>query len=497
LRQDVIEKNSKMKGIMEIITNEAVLSNMSIINIILGRNGAGKSRFLRAIDENYSQRNDWNVRYISPERAGIFRRDANVQNNMEGDERWLRLVRAKNQAENFKAASANLLRELELAYLRRLENSSELRADPERTFRLDRLERINRLLANITIAQEGSDLVFRSADGEKVPPDKISSGESEAVALASEIMYFFETADPGRFNLLLLDEPDVHLHPDLQARLARLLIAAVTDMPTEIQSRVAICIATHSTPLVCELATSAFTTIGTKQFGRIDVEQVSTTDSLKKWAPFFGHPLSQSLSNDILLIVEGEDDERVWQQAGRSSQGRIRLFPIVAGSVDQQAGLENTCASLLAALYDEPIAYSIRDGDGVGEALEAVGPVKRFRLQCYAVENLLVTDECLAVVGTSWPDFQQAIERWLKSNMEHRDKELILQLQTSNDRLRNTNIKAIRQVICEISGSKKPWEVVVGQAIGNLLVPPLETNGATLFEFIGQDACLSLLPSGE
>jgi ATPase subunit of ABC transporter with duplicated ATPase domains len=253
--------------VTQLTTEDAILSGLSQINVILGRNGAGKSRFLRSLDNGLSQRPEFNVRYISPERAGVFRRDANVQNNMEQNKDWLSAVRRKNQADNFKAASANLLRELEISYLRRLEATPQMRADPERTFRLDRLEKINRLLSNLTVTQEGSDLVFRNVAGEVVAADQISSGESETVALASEILYFFDNLHDSRFSLLLLDEPDVHLHPDLQARLARLVIASVTETGESLREGLAICIATHSTPLVCALTNSVFTTIGTKAFG--------------------------------------------------------------------------------------------------------------------------------------------------------------------------------------------------------------------------------------
>jgi ATPase subunit of ABC transporter with duplicated ATPase domains len=116
----------KMKH-SELTAPEAELLNISNINIILGRNGSGKSRFLRALDIKLSGESEFNVRYISPERAGVFKRDANVQNNMENNISWLRDVRRTNQAVNFKAASANLLREIEVIYLRRLQDSISIR----------------------------------------------------------------------------------------------------------------------------------------------------------------------------------------------------------------------------------------------------------------------------------------------------------------------------------------------------------------------------------
>jgi hypothetical protein len=194
-----------------------------------------------------------------------------------------------------------------------------------------------------------------------------------------------------------------------------------------------------------------------------------------------------------MLILEGEDDERVWQQAARSSRGRIRLFPVLATSVDQQSDLENFCAPLLHSLYDEPRAYSLRDGDGKTGELPPIGSVKRFRLNCYAIENTLVSDECLHVLGSNWTDFQASAANWIKENSDHRDKELIEKLVVSENRMRHQKIKQIRQLICSIADSKKPWEVIVGQAIGTLDRSSLPTGSDNLANFIGENTLQVLL----
>jgi ABC-type nitrate/sulfonate/bicarbonate transport system ATPase subunit len=477
----------------ELQAGSSKLTGIKNINIILGRNGAGKSRLLRTIDGGIENDPAFHAKYISPERAGVFQRDGNIMNNMERNPQWLRGTRRKNQADNFKSASANLLRDIETSYLRKLQDSPEIRQDPSRNFRIDRLDKINRLLANLSLTQEGSDFVFRNSTGELVQPDQISSGESEAVSLAAELMHFFENANPTKFNILLLDEPDVHLHPDLQARLAKFLIALVEELDPNMQRKVAVCVATHSTPFICALCTSERVSIGTKHFGSDTVALSASSAQLKKVAPFFGHPLSLSLSQDVMLILEGEDDERVWQQAARSSKGRIKLFPVLATSVDQQTQLESFCAPLLQSLYDSPIAFSLRDGDGAVGDLPAVGPVIRFRLQCYAIENLLLTDQALSVLGTSWDGFKNTAQAWLQTNSTHKDQALLASLVSSCDRLRHTKIKNIRQLICAISGSTKPWEVVVGQALGTLDISSAPTGQFDLPSFLGVSAAEALI----
>ncbi|MFO5761062.1 hypothetical protein [Klebsiella pneumoniae] len=77
------------------------LYGLNNINIIMGRNGAGKSRFLRDIEQTISQnKQQFYVRYVSPERAGSFKRDGTILTNMSDNPEWLRHTRAVNQASN-------------------------------------------------------------------------------------------------------------------------------------------------------------------------------------------------------------------------------------------------------------------------------------------------------------------------------------------------------------------------------------------------------------
>lgn len=110
---------------------------------------------------------------------------------MSNSPEWLRLTRAVNQARDFKSASALLFRETETLYLRRLASTPEIRLDPKRNFETDRLNKVNQLLTNISLEISNTDVEFRSLfNGETIDPQQISSGESEAVSLASEILYF-------------------------------------------------------------------------------------------------------------------------------------------------------------------------------------------------------------------------------------------------------------------------------------------------------------------
>lgn len=476
----------------ELKSADCALRNLSNLNIIMGRNGSGKSRFLRSLDREFWDKDGFNVRYVSPERAGTFTRDGNIITHISSNPGYLRNVRSTNQVANFKAASAVLLREAETMYLRKLAATPSIRENLERNFQADRLDKINGLLTNISLEVGQSDFEFRALTGEPIQSGEISSGEAEAVSLATEIIYFFDTLVNDRFNVLLLDEPDVHLHPDLQARLAKMIVGMLEENSEQIDN-VAVCISTHSAPFVCAVAASDYTSIGTKSFGVEEIDLKRAPDLLKRIGPFFAHPLSLMLSEDAALIVEGEDDERVWQQTVRSSNGRIKVFPVVAGSKGEQHQLEQLSVQLLSTLYDSPIAFSIRDGDGViAQDLQHLLPLRRFRLECYSIENLLVSDQCMEVMGTSWEAFVPKAGKWKSENLNHKDALRLDQLVQAADRLRHEKVKVLRHLIPAIVGCKKPWELIVAQALAAIQTTDSSAN-SMLVDFVGEGAIKAVL----
>lgn len=468
------------------------LKGLRRINVILGRNGAGKSQLLRALDAEMATKSQaYRVSYVTPERAGTFQRDANVESNTTNLADWATTTRRANQALGFKAMSHFALRNAERAYLVKLEDSDAR----GKSFQRDCLDPISRMLSNVSISRGEVDFEFHSTNGDAIKADQLSSGESETISLASEVLSFLAAVDRSKLNVLLLDEPDVHQHPDLQGRFGQYLLEQVGNLEKEDREKILICIATHSTPLVCALASSDMVSIGTKEFDSNIVDLTEPTENLRKVGPFFGHPLSLSLSRDPILILEGEDDERVWQQTARTSQGKIRLFPVLATSVDQQSELETFTDRMLKAIYDEPLAYSLRDGDKRTGNLLPTGCVERFRLQCYAIENVLLTSECLAKMNvTDWADFQTKTAVWITANEGHKAIPDLQALIASNDRFRHEKIKDIRHIIVAITGTKKPWEVVVGQALaGTIGTPSSPTDQFGLLAFIGVDAAKKLL----
>jgi len=96
--------------------------------------------------------------------------------------------------------------------------------------------------------------------------------------------------------------------------------------------------------------------------------------------PIFGaHPLSNIFNETPILIVEGEDDKRIWDQVVRSTEGGFSAWPCSAGSIEAIKDWEAWLAEKLPSLYDDPKAFSVRDRDDAHGPLDDLGPVVRCR----------------------------------------------------------------------------------------------------------------------
>lgn len=84
--------------------------NLGKINIIFGKNGCGKSTFLRSLCD----KEGWDCNYISPERGGPLKFNANILTRINENKRYLSSERNKNNPINF--------REQTLAQSQRIEN---------------------------------------------------------------------------------------------------------------------------------------------------------------------------------------------------------------------------------------------------------------------------------------------------------------------------------------------------------------------------------------
>jgi ABC-type cobalamin/Fe3+-siderophores transport system ATPase subunit len=109
---------------MDIDFNEYQLRSLEAINVVLGKNGCGKSRLLRSLEA--AHRDNAHVRYISPERGGELAFNANVLTQIEANPTWLSDERRRNLATQFRQASFVEFRRLETLVLRQIEKTPKM-----------------------------------------------------------------------------------------------------------------------------------------------------------------------------------------------------------------------------------------------------------------------------------------------------------------------------------------------------------------------------------
>jgi len=473
---------------MDLAAGAYTASGLQRLNVVLGKNGAGKSRFLKALDTSYVDETLGEKRYITPERGGVLKYEPNVDLNMSNTPDWLLSSRRVNQFRQFREQSMAQFRKFELSAYRLAEERGEIANFQQY------IAQLNSLLDNIEVYRAEGTLQMRlKGGGEDVAPEDVSSGEAEAISLGIEILTFAVDAEPEKLNLLFLDSPDVHLHPDLQSRLTAFLAALAAGHDFRVV------IATHSTALLGGLLHRNDSAVAFLRAGDNEIEFRSLSQPLEAVLPVFGaHPLSNVFNESPVLLLEGEDDVRLWQQVVRSSGGAISLYPIACGSVNAMHDYELEVQRIVASVYDHPRAYSLRDRDDGPEEIDDVPPVVRMRLHWRAGENLILANEVLASVGVSWEDVQYRVTKWLERNPDHPRFEPMKAFADDGFDRTAADLKDLRMLLVgEILASTKPWEVLVGQAIASLQPPAgAAAPDGSLIDALGDKVVQHLLPGG-
>lgn len=460
------------------------LTNLSRINVLLGKNGCGKSSLLKKIEQHLKGQNIGEVNYVTPERGGTLTYNANVEQNSTNDENWVLSHKRKNQWTQFKAYSISQFRKLELLSLREIEQNHAIRQDLTHSFD-SVIQKINNLLTNVRIERtnKGDFEIFHNQTNTKLNPEQISSGESELIALTIECLTFAKSCTTGQQNLLFLDEPDVHLHPDLQAKLIEFLIELVDNHSFNV------IIATHSTAILgalLEYQNSRFTILAN---GSTESHFHEISEMYRNILPIFGaHPLSNLFNQSPIILVEGEDDVRIFQQAIRTANGHLKLYPCSVGGNGSLPDYENAVVEIINGVYDSAAAYSLRDRDDGEEAIMDSPPLTRFKTSCRAAENLILSDEVLQNLGTNWNDLVLAINNWVNNFNGHAKHATMTEFRDSGFDRKSFDLKEIRNVLIGLTPSSKPWEIAVGQVIGNVAsgVLPKDFSENKICNFLGE-----------
>ena len=455
--------------------NSWKLNNLSEITVLFGKNGTGKSLLLRNLRDQKKE----SYHYASPERAGEISFNANyMQEEFAFDTRAGK--RTRNLAPTYREEVIARIQ----AYLAKRGNvrTADHKANPEE------LEGIlHLLLPEFNFVIKGGNPPFeltRSLTGEKITSvNELSSGESEVMTLALDLLLICAIWElEGQQDcLLLIDEPDTHLHPDLQQHLAKFLVTLVD------RYQVQMIVSTHSTTLLSALGYHGKEKTSVVYLNNAVEEQktIKFDTALQELSTCLGgHALMGPLFGSPLLLVEGDDDYKIWSQVPRHGIVKLAAIPCNGDEIDRYRKLLETIFASLLPGASSPSGFILKDGD---KRCNNTGftHIKCLRLSCHESENLYLTDEVLQQIGITWEDAKVKIKQ--EAN-KYGSKQAQLQSVDSWERKSEDIKKIIAEIALILDEKGVPWTLRVGKALGE------KKPEGQLADFLGEDVVNSFWP---
>ena len=431
-----------------------ILNGLSDITVLFGRNGIGKSILLRGLRDM----NKASYHYASPERSGdIGFNSAYTQEELVFSSRSNR--RTQNMALTYREEVIARIP----ALLQKIGNIRKGKSSPVNPDELE--DMIHILLPDFKFVITGANPPYelrRLSNNQSITNvSALSSGEAEIFTLALDLllicaMWKLEDQSQG---LLLIDEPDAHLHPDLQQHLAKFIVELIDKFGVQT------IIATHSTTLLTALGYHGGNRTSIVYINNASENQnaVRFDTSLQEIATCLGgHALMGPLFAAPLLLVEGDDDYKIWSQVPRHGNIKIAVIPCNGDEIDRyRSTLERVFASLLPDSTSAS-GYVLKDGDKTCDN-EHFKHVKCLKLACRESENLYLTDEVLSVIGTNWDEVKQKVK---SKSSDYGQKAAKLNSIDSWDRL-NEDIKdVINELYQIIDPHRLHWAIRLGKVIG-------------------------------
>lgn len=460
---------------------EVTLSKLGELSLLFGKNAAGKSLILRAIRDL----DPGSVHYIPPERYGSFNFNPN-------------LLQSELTPQGRRSGSTrNIDHHYHERALGRIGSYFMKRGAHEGQLPLTSAARIEQLLSdlipNIEVRLQPSEppvVLTRVNEGQLISAvDELSSGEAQMLTLVLDILTIagiWELEHQGK-RILLIDEPDPHVHPDLQLRLARVLKEAAEHFALQT------IVATHSISLVAAFSqvwnSSAARILYVKR-GQRQLEAYPIDEVRRDLATCLGgHVLMGPLFGVPLLLVEGADDFLIWSQAARHEQVRCAVLPCSGEDIKRyQKRLEEIFASLQDP-EEQPAGFALLDGDKPCPEVNPSNPQSFIRyicLACHEAENLYLTDEVLAELGWTW---EGAAAEIASRSDDFGEKAERLAKAAEWDR-RRVDLKGIIDEVSRILDQKGlRWTMRVGAVLGK------SKPSGQLADFLGDDLLKRLWPA--
>jgi energy-coupling factor transporter ATP-binding protein EcfA2 len=448
------------------------LSGLTNLTVLFGKNGSGKSRLLRAWRDAAPKTSH----YIIPERVGELTFEAGyLAEQINGEQRM------GQSRYNFNSEyRRHIVARIQAYFMARgAVRKQQLPGDPSELEQL-----ISTVLPDfeITLAATANPpyQLRRLSDGTNVQNiHALSSGEAQILTIALDILTVAAMwdIDESKTRLILIDEPDAHVHPDLQVRFADFLVRIAN------RFKLQMVIASHSTTLLAAVG----------QFGGDEASTVyldrtrsrfrakSFTKEVKELtACLGGHALMGPLFGVPLVLVEGDDDYRIWSQVPRY---HVTSFSVIPTNGDEIRQYQKSLETILAAVREStsPAGFALLDGDKPLPMPNPQSPqdhIKFIKLVCHEAENLFLTDQVLVLPGTDWNDASAKIAGRAD---DFGQKSGMLKTATGWDRI-NVDIHDLIDEITKILDPKNVhWTLRVARAIGE------KRPAGQLHEFLGAD----------
>lgn len=176
-----------------------------------------------------------------------------------------------------------------------------------------------------------------------------------------------------------------------------------------------------------------------------------------------GHALMGPLFSVPLLLVEGDDDYRIWSEIPRHGKLHIAVIPCDGTEiVNYQKTLEKLFASILDDA-DRPNGYALLDGDkNIPNYSQKY--IKFINLSCHESENLYLTNEVVVELGySSWDSARHKI---IQESHRFPDKSADL-INVANSNTKTVDCKKVINEIVDILDDKKVlWAQRLGKILG-------------------------------
>lgn len=437
------------------------ISNLKGINVLFGKNGTGKSTFLRNLYQNNSDQ----YHLIVPERSGSSMQYSSGQLDEESNIEQRKSARKRNFDPNYRnrAISRTSFILNDIGY--------EAMAGKKTKIDISSITELFRIVlpefkVNFRNDSPHNLIIHREIDQEESlvqDANQLSSGQAEILSLSADIItqsIIWANQD----KTLLLDEPDAHLHIDLEHRFAILI--------NELHGLFGIqfIVATHSQNLIASLLSiNSDTGIVCFDSNASSIQTLSFNRA-KIFTNIIGTDLALAvLLNRKIVIVEGNDDYLVWNHATRMHNFLdISLIQANGGDILKY---KSTVEVVLSSILDFSAlsGIAILDGDGKNEFNNEINSqfIYGRRLKCHSLENLFLTQEVLDIIKPGL-DLNKELKKLARRKITTKDEKNNL-IQLTNDKRYTPITKSLMYKIhnyLDDFSETRDWRIILGKTIG-------------------------------